>query len=225
MFHPLKQFRTFLDFTPDPPSARIPAILERFGLRRLVHYKSRRSFLGEYATKVLLKGIHSPHPGIKIGRKCQQIPPHARACPRGRHPVMVADRDTCIIVGSLFETTSKIPVSWTSQDSENDLLLELIQEQSSIDSRSRELQPRTKLLRQFHQFPNISNICALLPSPLNRMERKGLLPPLFNVSLVQKRPTCIILVLLLIALNKKWRETVIHLATVNSMCQEDWKRR
>ena len=107
----------------------------------------------------------------KIGSKCQQIPLYARACPRGRHPVMVAD--TCIIVGSLFETTFKIPASWTSQDSENDLLLELIQERSSIDSRSRELQPRTKLLRQFHQFPNIY---ALLLPPLNRTERKGLLP-------------------------------------------------
>ena len=97
--------------------------------------------------------IHSLHPGIKIGRKCQEIPRHPRVCPRGRHPVMVAD--TCIIVGSLSETTSKIPVSWTSQDSENDLSLELIQERPSIDGRSRELQPRTKLLRQFHQFPNI----------------------------------------------------------------------
>ena len=114
------------------------------------------------------QAIHSPHPGIKIGSKCQQIPLHARAYPRGRHPLMVAD--TCIIVGSLFETTFKIPASWTSQDSENDLLLELIQERPSIDGRSRELQPRTKLLRQFHQFPNI---CALLLSPLNRTERKG----------------------------------------------------
>ena len=48
--------------------------------------------------------------------------------------------------------------------------------------------------------------------------------PLFIVVLVQKRPVCIILVLLLIAFNKKWGETVIHLATV-SMCQEDWKKR
>ena len=166
-FHPLKQFRTFLDFTLDPPSVRIPAILERFGLRRLVHYKSRRSFLGEYATKVLKRSTPR-HPGIKIDSKCQQIPGHARTCPRGRHPVMVAD--TCITVGSLFETTFKIPSSWTSQDSENDLLLELIQERSNIDGRSRELQPRTKLLRQLHQFPNI---CALLLSPLNRTERKG----------------------------------------------------
>ena len=79
---------------------------------------------------------------------------------------------TCIIVGSLFETTFEIPASLTSQDSENDLSLELIQERPSIDGRSRELQPRTKLLRQFHQFPNI---CALLLSPLNRTERKGLL--------------------------------------------------
>ena len=94
-FYPLKQFRTFLDFTPDPPSARIPAILERFGLRRLVHYKSRRSFLREYATKVL-NAIHSPHPGIKIASKSQQ-------------PVIVAD--TYTIVGSLFETTFKIPAS------------------------------------------------------------------------------------------------------------------
>ena len=169
-FYPLKQFRTFLDFTPDPPSARIPAILERFGLRSLVHYKSLRSFLGEYATKPLKRST-PPHPGIKIGSKCQQIPLHARVCPRGRQPVMVAD--TCIIVGSLFETTFKRPASWTSQDWENDLSLELIQERPSLDGRSRELQPRTKLLRQFHQFPNI---CALLLSPLNRTERKDLLP-------------------------------------------------
>ena len=140
--YPLKQFPTFLDFTLHPPSARIPAILERFCLRRLVHYKSCRSFPGEYATKVLQRSTPR-HPGIKIGSKCQQIPRHARVCPRGRHPVMVAD--TCIIVGSLFETTFKIPASWTSQDSENDLSLELIQERPSIDGRSRELQPRTKL--------------------------------------------------------------------------------
>ena len=139
-FYPLKQFRTFLDFTLGPPSERIPAILERFGLRRLVHYKS--FFLGEYATKVLKRST-PPHPGIKIGSKCQQILRHARACPRGRHPVMVAD--TCIIVGSLFETTFKIPAGWTSQDSENDFLPELIQERPSIDGRSRKLQPRTKL--------------------------------------------------------------------------------
>ena len=75
-------------FTLDPPSERIPAILERFGLRRLVHYKW--SFLGEYATKVLKRS--TPHPGIKIGSKCQQIPLHARVCPWGRHPVMVATR-------------------------------------------------------------------------------------------------------------------------------------
>ena len=166
--YPLKQFRTFLDFTLDPPSERIPAILERFGLRRLVHYKW--SFLGEYATKVLKRSTPR-HPGIKIGSKCQKILRHARVYPQGRHPVMVAD--TCIIVGSLFETTFKHPASWTSQDWENDLSLELIQERPSIDGRSRELQPRTKVLRQFHQFPNI---CALLPFPLNRAERKGLLP-------------------------------------------------
>ena len=92
-FYPLKQFRTFLDFTLDPPSARIPAILERFGLRRLVHYKCRWSFPGEYATKVLKRSTPR-HPGVKIGSKCQQIPLHARVCPQGRHPVIVAD--TCI---------------------------------------------------------------------------------------------------------------------------------
>ena len=78
----LKQFRTFLDFTLDPLSERILAILERFGLRRLVHYKW--SFLGEYATKVLKRS--TPHPGIKIGSKCQQIPLHALVCPPGSTP-------------------------------------------------------------------------------------------------------------------------------------------
>ena len=66
----------------DPPSERIPAILERFGLCRLVHYKW--SFLGEYATKVLKRS--TPHPGIKIGSKCQQIPLHALVCPLGSTP-------------------------------------------------------------------------------------------------------------------------------------------
>ena len=42
------------------------------------------------------------------------------------------------------------------------------------------LQPRTKLLRQFHAF---CNFCAILPSPL---ERKSKIPlqPLFKVVLV-----------------------------------------
>ena len=42
------------------------------------------------------------------------------------------------------------------------------------------LQPRTKLLRQFHLF---SNFCALLPSPLNR-KSKPPPHPLFKVVLV-----------------------------------------
>ena len=29
------------------------------------------------------KEIQSPHPGLKIGSKSQQIPRHARVCPRG----------------------------------------------------------------------------------------------------------------------------------------------
>ena len=42
------------------------------------------------------------------------------------------------------------------------------------------LQPRTKLLRQFHLF---SNFCALLPSPLNTKSKPPPLP-LFKVALV-----------------------------------------
>ena len=42
------------------------------------------------------------------------------------------------------------------------------------------LQPRTKLLRQFHLF---SNFCALLPSPLNT-KSKPPPHPLFKVVLV-----------------------------------------
>ena len=32
------------------------------------------------------KEIQSLHPGLKIGSKSQQIPRHARVCPRGHHP-------------------------------------------------------------------------------------------------------------------------------------------
>ena len=44
----------------------------------------------------------------------------------------------------------------------------------------KQLQPRTKLLRQFHLF---SNFCALLPSPLNT-KSKPPPHPLFKVALV-----------------------------------------
>ena len=61
----------------------------------LVHFEGGGGVVGVFPRGSCYKGakeIQSPHPGLKIGSKSHQVLRHARVCPRGQPPGMVADK-------------------------------------------------------------------------------------------------------------------------------------